>query len=83
MFDLDTRIDDVSRWSFCYHDPDNALRKAHEIWKERDRYFRALGLSAGRMEFEVTGDGGFHWDHRTILKEIAKRPDLRWPPTAY
>jgi hypothetical protein len=82
MFTLRHTINGIAQLETVYPDRDDPLRKANELWGQRNEIARALGIPAAQCQvrFEIASDTGTLQDHGDVLQEIRQRPELREPP---
>jgi hypothetical protein len=86
MYTLEFSINSVPQMPASgYHDRNDALRRANQLWGIRFEMCRELGIGAQqcRVEFKVVGDDGSVLGHWDILDEIGRRADLKIPPKVY
>jgi hypothetical protein len=82
MFTLRHTINGIAQLEIIYPDWDDALRKANELWGQRNEMARMLQIPPAHCEmtFEIASDDGALHNHHDILQEIRRRPELCEPP---
>jgi hypothetical protein len=82
MFTLRHTINGIAQLDIIYPDRDDPLRKASELWAQRNKMARMLRIPPAQCQvtFEIASDEGAVQNHSDILEEIRLRPELREPP---